>query len=93
MSTSHSPMVASVASVVAEPLINWRFAPAVVNVRLRTSWFSSHGSRPFSSRKLFSGARSFLGVEHSLDGAAFLAAADERAVGAFAEDKIQRADE
>ena len=49
----------SVASVVGEPLINWRLVPAEVKVRLRTSWFSSHGSRPFSSRKLFSGARSF----------------------------------
>ena len=86
-------MVAERGSVVGEPLMNWRFVPAQVNVRLRTSWFSSHGSRPFSSRKFFSGARSFCSVKHRLDGAAFLAAADERAVGAFAEDEVERAED
>ena len=93
MSTSHSPMAASVFKVVGEPLTNWRLVPALVNVRLSTSWFSSHGSRPFSSRNFFNGARSFFHVEHGLDGAAILAAADERAVGAFAEDEVESADD
>ena len=32
-------------------------------------------------------------IEHGLDRATFLAAADERAVGAFAEDEVERADD
>jgi hypothetical protein len=35
----------------------------------------------------------FFHVKHRLDRATFFAAADERAVGAFAEDEVQRADD
>src|SRR6266536_6299927 len=60
MSTSHSPSAARMFNVVGEPLMNWRLEPALVKDRLRTSWFSSHGSSPFSSRNDLIGALSRL---------------------------------
>src|ERR1039458_5834127 len=44
-------------------------------------------------QKTFQRRAKFFHIEHGLDGAAFFAAADERAVGAFAEDEIQRAED
>ena len=46
---------------------------------------------PAATRSL--GGSKFCDVEHGLDGAALLAAADERAVGAFAQDEVERADD
>ena len=50
MSTSHSPIEASTLSVVGEPLTNCRLLPEAEKLRLRNSWFSSHGSMPFCPR-------------------------------------------
>ena len=80
--------------MVGEPLTNWRLVPLAVKVRLSTSWCSSHGSSPFSSRNCCKddGARRFVHVENGLHRTTLLATADEGAVGAFAEDKVERAD-
>ena len=43
--------------------------------------------------KIFQRRAKFFYIEDGLDRAAFLAAADERAVGAFAEDEVERADD
>jgi len=44
-------------------------------------------------QKNFQRRAEFFHVEHGLDGATVAAAADERAVGAFAEDEVERADD
>jgi len=44
-------------------------------------------------QKLFQRRFQFRHVKNGFDRAAFLAAADERAVGAFAEDEVERADD
>ncbi len=44
-------------------------------------------------QKTFQRRAEFFHVEHGLDGATVAAAADERAVSAFAEDEVERADD
>jgi hypothetical protein len=97
MSTSHSPMAASVASVVGEPLTNWRFVPGAGERAFEDELvFLARFQAVFVQKALFqrrAGRRETRHVKDGLDGAAFLAAADERAVGAFAEDEVERADD
>ena len=44
-------------------------------------------------QKVFQRRAEFFHIEHGFDRATFLAAADERAVGAFAEHEVERADD
>ena len=92
-------MVASVASVVGEPLTNWRFVPRAGESALEDELIFLARFQAVLVQKTLEFASAARGVslnlhiEHRLDGAAFLAAADERAVGAFAEDEVERADD
>ena len=81
------------ASVVGEPLMNWRLVPALVKERLRRSWWSAQGSRPFSSRNDCEGGAEPGDVEGGLDRATVAAAADEGAVGALAQGEVESANE
>ncbi len=74
----------SSASVVGEPLTNCRLLPP--NEKLRFTISSpSHGSTPDSSRRAFK-SRNRLSGKNRLDRAGLRAGADERFVGAFAEE-------
>ena len=79
--------------VVGEPLTNWRFVPLLARVRFRTSWLSSHGSKPFSSKKRPQRRPQQADVKYGFHRTTLAAAADQSALGAFTDDQIKRADD
>ena len=84
-------MVASAASVVGEPLTNWRFAPAAGENAFQHELIVLAGLEAVLFKKDFSGAYNRRNVEHRFHRATIAAAANERAIRPFAEHQIQRA--